>query len=166
MSTADLDERTAQARRDYWLVQRLTARETLYPQRGFDGYFAMDYMGSAEYEFGTPSTSLKAIRAGDIELMALPVQANDTTKIVYFVGDPKRIPGLADSLAAWLEFDGTRSKEVSHFPERFFERYTFSREASERVDAWWSFSCDVGLALDQKTAELLLQAFRTITARR
>ena len=48
-----------------YFIQRCTMRKNVNNSdvKGFDSAFELDYMGSAEFEFGAPTKSLKAVTA-------------------------------------------------------------------------------------------------------
>lgn len=147
------------------LVQRLSLAYTSRPDRGFDGFFELEYMGSSEYEFGTAGDSLRSIRAaGDAHAVRYTISVNGENVDVWIVlssGDPL---DKAVSLQQWLneEHPNYRTKEASYFPERV------AGEASEwrqRTKAWWSFTDNFAWTLDAETANVLVTAFNTVKAK-
>lgn len=143
-------------RSDFWLVQRLTEPWVIRPERGFDGYFSLDYMGSAEFEFGAVQDSLRNIRSvGDIEVFEHEVTVNDVTRPVHFVGPEKWLLNEVEKVQTWLD-GGARGKERSYFPERLDGS---ADEWKQRTVAWWSLNNDVAWALDEDVAKTLVTAF-------
>jgi hypothetical protein len=140
----------------YYLTQRLMSRSSEL-REGFDSNFGLEYMGSAEYEWDTPSRSLKAIRsAGRAVIVPHNVTYNGITRPVYFVAAKA---GIADKIAEfqnWLD-GGLRSKERTHFGEVF----TNTARNWIYTDAWWSYSSDIMFALTAELAEKLAHGINT-----
>lgn len=140
--------------RSFWLVQRLASQNPVNPDRGFDGHFALEYMGSAEFEFSTPNDSLKSMRSRKLRIF--PVTIDDKT--VFFVTERKVLDAKLDEFRDWVKADPyRRSKERTCFNEAL----AGTLEPFERTDAWWSFDDDMAWTLDAELAKLLLTAFET-----
>lgn len=69
-----------------WLVQRLRVRTYQANRKGVDSKFEMDYMGSAEFEFGTLPDTLRKMRSNPYPDAVIPFQIGKVT--LYFVGIP------------------------------------------------------------------------------
>lgn len=144
-------------RTDFWLVQRLKNPWVVQPERGFDGYFSLDYMGSAEFEFGSVQESLKAIReAGDIEVFEHEVAVDGVTKPVFFVGPSKWLLDQVQNFQTWVD-EGCQAKERP----RFIEQFTDPQDWLVSTVAWWSLNSNVAWALDGDVAKTLKTAFET-----
>ncbi len=144
--------------RKFWLVQRLSLRTPAEPTRGFDGFFGLQYMGSSEYEFGTPNDSLKAMRSKKLALSERTIKG----KTVYFVAATSDLDANLDDFTKWLELEGyQQSKENSYFNQ------ALAGEPLEwaDVDAWWSFTDNIAWTLDPAVAQTLLKAFETKAAK-
>lgn len=141
---------------DFYLTQRMTRRDGNGP--GFDGLFSLDYMGSAEFEWGAIPDSLKRIRASrKIAMHEGAVTRKGITAPVFVIGDRKVIASIPDQLTAWLVDDYPRGKEMTYFPQRI------EGTASEymRANAWWSLTDDVMWTLDRDIAADLLRAVQS-----
>ncbi len=86
--------------RQIYLLQRLEEQTFKGPdQKGIDRFFRLDYMGSAEFEFGAIPTCLKRFRKDEKVLATLkPLQikfGKDGKHQLSFVGDPALAPKIA-----------------------------------------------------------------------
>lgn len=143
----------------FYLVQRLTAQDHHRPERGFDGFFGLEYMGSAEFEFGAAGDSLKRIRASKAVVLAAR-EVNGST--VYFVGPKDGMQAKLDDFGPWLSGEdhprrgvGPWCKERTYFPEHLAGEAT---EYMGRTCAWWSLDDDVMWTLTASRAQQLVQA--------
>lgn len=145
----------------FYLVQRLTKAHENNGKKGFDRHFTLDYMGSAEYEFGTPNASLKRMRAKPLvvfhhELQACRGQLLDEAQHIFFIGHKD---GLLDKITAfeeWLAAPRQRGKEVTYFPENLMGE---ADDYKARTIAWWSYDDDLAWTLSPGYASLLVTAF-------
>lgn len=144
----------------FYLVQRLTPRNTPTPERGFDGFFACEYMGSAEFEFGALPQSLKAMRAeplvrDQVEItFKLPKTEGETvTRTVYLAGTKSGVQAARDSMQAWVD-GGLRAKERSNFEEAVTCLDWMGRPMSQynQTRAWWAIDENVMWSLDPEIA--------------
>lgn len=135
----------------FYLVQRMTSRDA--GRSGFDGYFELDYMGSAEFEWGAIPDSLKAIRANrKIVTRKATASRHGVVRDVWFVGGAKDVEHAIAKLNDWLGEERVHSKEPSHFPEQV---EGIANEWQTRADAWWALRGNVMFALDEQVAERL-----------
>ena len=140
-----------------YLIQRLQTRGRPEPRRGFDGVFRLEYMGSAEYEFGTPNAALRSIRSeGPLAGTAGTFEYRDMARDVHFVGRPSALNEGVDAFAEWFHDPNRRNQENPRFHEHFTRAFAFGLAST---DAWWSFDDDIAWALDADTAALLRRAF-------
>lgn len=146
----------------FYLVQRLELRKTpAASATGFDKYFALDYMGASEFEWGAVPKALKAMRAKPVSSQLLPVTINGRTRDVYLVTHDGNHLDAAKGLHTWGEgaahgrpFYG---KEASHFDYQFAGiEYPY-----DDTTAWWSLEDDVAFALDEENANALVAAFNS-----
>jgi hypothetical protein len=141
----------------YYLVQRLSRPYASTPGRGFDSFFALDYMGSSEFEWGAIPTALCRMRAyHDLGVEPHSVLRRGEPHQVHLVGSRRLLRERADDLTLWLTDHRPRGKEASYFPERL------DGDTSEwmmRTVAWWSIEDDVAWALDRDVAQDLYNAF-------
>lgn len=145
--------------KSFWLVQRLSNRDPILTDRGFDGFFSLEYMGSAEFEFSTPSASLKSMRTRKLEIT--PADVNGKT--VFFIGEKQMVADKLDEFREWIsKADDAyarprRSKEKTYFDEAL----NGTMPEFQQTVAWWSFDDDIAWTLDFETAQKLLEAFAT-----
>lgn len=152
--------------RRFWLVQRLEKAWEHTTKTGFDRHFGLEYMGSAEFEFDTPNTSLKRMRALPLTVFHHSITSVKGAplpepRMVYFVGAMDRMVDKVQAFDRWLE--NPESKELTHFPENVLGVDWRGEPADEyytRTIAWWSYTDDIAWALDLETAELLVKAFK------
>lgn len=151
----------------YHLVQRCKAPYgNPDPSRGFDGFFRLDYMGSAEFEFGAIPDSLKRMRAADdLTRKHRDITIDGVTRRVFFVGSLATLKVKADQFEEWAA-KGFRGKESSYFPELFADRHPWRPESPApqfmtEVELWWALNEDVMFALDHNTADRALEALAT-----
>jgi hypothetical protein len=143
----------------FYLTQRLRRREESrqQPERGFDGFFDMEYMGSAEYEFDTPSTSLKSMRSERLVIRQKDITIGDVTRPVFFIGHEATLEARINVFRFWVSAAGIRFKDNPRFEAKFLD----VADEYNTTDAWWAFGDDIAWALDKDTAEALLVAFNT-----
>lgn len=140
--------------REFYLVQRLRRRD-LRGQKGFDGFFGCEYMGSAEFEWGAIPDSLKRVRAARrLAIHEGVVTRHHVTVPVFVVGNKKTIATVPERLTAWMIDEHPWSKEWSYFPEKV----EGTAKEWHRADAWWALNEDVLWTLDEAIAADLLRA--------
>jgi hypothetical protein len=146
---------------NYYLVQRLRHQhETSKPfKAGFDRYFQMEYMGSAEFENGEAFRSLKRIRAaGAVTVTVRSLTVDDVTRDVHFVAHPATAEEQWNRFLAWAA--GTehakpfRVCEYTRFPQQFA-----GEERALPTDAWWALDTDTAWALTAEDAATLAEGF-------
>lgn len=143
---------------DFWLVQRIEPRTRSNP--GLLGSkFELDYMGSAEFEYGRPQESIRRMRSlGDIELQAVHLTRKGVTRTVFCVAPAV---GMADKLTdfvRWASQDYPRAKERTKFDTVFDQDNSLGQLEYCRTVAWWSLDDDIMWSLDLEIAEQLREA--------
>ena len=130
-----------------WLIQRLFWRPDP-SEKGIDAFFSFDYMGSAEFEFGTLFRTLSLMRAQEAEYLPEPKRIKDVNgRIAWFIGSETMLElarrvFLDQSYAANQSMDFKESTAMLHAYEPVRD------EDKERAPiGWW--------ALDQKLPWLL-----------
>lgn len=139
----------------FWLVQRLT---TPRAQRGagFDALFRLDYMGSAEFEWGAVPKALRSVRAArDLTISPRYLTFDGQARMVYLVGPEQGMDDKAADLQAWLDA-GCPGKERSRFRSALLGLLD---EWDRDLVAWWSLNDDIAWTLDVETAQKLLAGF-------
>lgn len=136
----------------FYLMQRVSTRDHVTPERGFDGYVSLDYMGAAEFEFGAVPESLKRIRShADVVTSVMSVDGHQ----VWLVGGRADVEAAAAALPDWLA--SPRSKERSYLPEQIAGR---ASKYQLQTNCWWALGADVMLALSEDVAETLVFAIK------
>jgi len=132
-----------------WLVQR--CKRDTSPLPGLDGVFRLDYMGSAEFEFGAVPQSLKRIRAAKGRKVQ---EAQINGRTVYVYGGKAERAAFFEALPGWAA-RGCPGKEMSYFHQHL----TGSTERwVPDVDMWWALREDVMFTLDADIAKSIEQA--------
>jgi hypothetical protein len=154
----------------YHLVQRCKSYgDTPNPERGFDGHFRCEYMGSAEFEFGAIPDSLKRMRkASDLVRKHRMITFDGLTRNVWFVGSLATLKFRVDEFEEWVA-KGFRGKESTYFPENFTRRDSWDRTKATpdfMADTvlWWALNEDVMFCLDVEVADRALAAIEAKAA--
>jgi len=122
------------------LIQRLRERRLGDQKKGVDSRFEMDYMGSAEFEFGTLPKTLAAMRSlkSEIEMVKLTAHGHD----IFYVG-----PAKSKDLAMELVQDQLSSgRHVYHLKESTYMDDSFGLDKNKYhadIIGWWTV-CDSG----------------------
>lgn len=139
-----------------WLVMRLKRPwAEVQRDKGFDGFFELDYMGASEYEFGAVPDSLKRIRKGG-KVSVFPVSLSG--KDVFLVCHRQEVDAVLRSLEQHVEKQHGSTKISSWFYDHF---HGLAEDFQDRVVAWWALDQDFGFTLDLEQAKLLAEAFNT-----
>jgi hypothetical protein len=140
-----------------YLVQRIKVwAEPHSTKKGVDRYFGFDYMGSAEFEFGTLPTALKQMRSTDLVLERLTVKPHQ----VWYVG-PKAISLTA--LSFFTDQLGPKRwplKEWTAIKENYL---TPPPARCLAFDGWWALDMDWILFKQKEHAELWLREIKAKT---
>lgn len=124
--------------------------------------FELDYMGSAEYEWGAPQQSADIMKAQQLQSIPRQLTRNGVTKTVYFVASPSVLDQFWDAFVAWATEPRPVSREESHFNYEFDERNwldePLSNDPHERTHAWWSLEEHIIWTLDWSIAQELLDS--------
>lgn len=145
----------------FYLVQRLESKNPRRTDAGFDGYFSIDYMGSAEFEWGAIPKALTAMCERPAQIEPADVTIGGITRTVYFVGH-KGVSSSAADMEEWAQGGGGRrvpyyGKEWTYFDDAFAGK----ADPYRTTDAWWDILSNVGWALDEKVARGLQAAFNS-----
>lgn len=128
-----------------WLVQRLERNDYASPDaKGIDRVFRMDYMGSAEFEFGELPKTLKKMReATESEIVLQKIEhamrdekGKKITHKAYFVG-PATLSKVAQEFFT-SELTGENKKRLKE-PTFIQHAYQETSEKSHyrRYVGWW-----------------------------
>lgn len=135
-----------------WLIQRCMLRKPAAEVTGFDSAFACDYMGSAEFEFGSLPASLRRVvmRTYTARPSGLSKDGKDLMLVCH--SDAQH-----DQVKAWLPLlaaNKARLKEPSFLRQVLADDGEYQRD----IVLWWDISNDWFLCLNQDVADLLLRA--------
>jgi len=144
----------------FYLVQRLKKQE--WPSgQGFDAIFALDYMGSSEFEWGAIPKALRSLRATVLARDTAEVTHRGVTRTIHVVGPAQGMNDRLASLNAWLADDRPRGKERSAFPENLLGQ---ENQWDRDVIAWWAIDSDLCWALTSDVADDLWRAITGTSA--
>lgn len=139
----------------FYLVQRMTRRDNPHAT-GFDAAFDLDYMGSAEFEFGAIPTSLQRMRAHPhLTVHTGTVTRNGHARTVHVIADADIAHTIPGVLTDWLTDPYPRGQENSRFQNHVDGTATAH---DLRTNAWWDITNDVMFTLDADIAADLLRA--------
>lgn len=125
-----------------YLIQRATIEDRDYKQ-GIDSIIKLDYMGSAEYEFGAVQNSLKRIRDNKLHYAKHEFSVIGKSITVYF--NSKKMyfrPVWEYKISEYLQSLVDRKyqlKEGSHFDRYIESKRTFIIG----IDFWWDIENDI-----------------------
>lgn len=140
----------------FYLVQRMTRTDQPH-KTGFDAKFSLDYMGSAEFEFGGVPASLKRMRAADLTFVTGAITRHGAEHTVYMIAPLAIAADVPDAMTAWLADEYPRGQENSRFHQRLdgeTDPYIL------RTNAWWDITHDIMWSLDENVARDLLAAVK------
>jgi hypothetical protein len=143
---------------NFYLVQRLESLNPVDNTRGFDGYFALDYMGSSEFEWGAIPKALKAMREQPAVVEPARVRIGGAQHDVYFVGH-QGVSGAVGAMEAWAVGGEYRRPFYGKEWSRFDEVLTGTAHEYVRTDAWWDIESNVAWAVSLTVADRLAKAF-------
>lgn len=133
-----------------YLIQRVLHWDTPVEDRsGVDRHFRMDYMGSAEFEFGQVPHSLRAMRAAGDSLVGpkrIKVQFGDEYYIVWYIGREEEIGTATQFLKDQLHPDAQdRAWDLKECTDIALElgTETHSRWSGKKLEprgiaGWWA----------------------------
>lgn len=140
----------------FWFVQRI--EPLVGSRRGWFGdRFELDYMGSAEFEFGATHKAIARMRElGDFRLHELQLTRKGVTKTVYCVAPATGLERKLEDFTVWATQDYPKAKEFTQFSDLFDEDYRLTERKYIHTVAWWSLHDDILWTLDHEVAEQLL----------
>ena len=145
---------------NFYLVQRLESKKPHRTDRGFDGYFSLDYMGSSEFEWGAIPKALKSMREQVAVVRKRRVRINGVDTPVFFVVRSDANAPMRE-MEEWAAGDNRQPRFYGK-EQTYFDRI-LDGTADEYIttDAWWDIENNVGWALDGDVAERLAAAFNS-----
>lgn len=147
------------------LIQRMNLRNDIPKNPTLDQMYKMDYMGSAEFEFGALPSSLKEFtkRAESLEVTLVdPVVRDSSGQRLFILGTPENIkeymPYMKDLLLGKY-----RLKESLHFDHEMVDGTITRKDTSwHRADAWWDIENHVIFTFGKKNAESIVKAIKVV----
>ena len=136
-----------------WLLQRCTVREGRDPQTlKTSEYLDLDYMGSAEFEFGSIPEFLRKMANRSPQL--IPQQHTHNGETLYFFSSAiqaelycKVIEDLLDNKCRMKERSGIREKETMYIGKGKKEKAVFDHpDAPYKFNVWFDLSNNVIIA--------------------
>lgn len=143
----------------FYLVQRLK-RQRFGGGKGFDAIFALDYMGSSEFEWGAIPKALKSLRSATLTRSVGQATHCGVTRTVHCIGPAQGMDDRLAALNAWLSNARPRGKERSSYPENHLGA---TDEWHAEVIAWWAIDSDFCWTLDSSVADDLWRAITSTT---
>lgn len=157
-----------------YLIQRVHRRQG-HPKLGVDACFGMDYMGSAEFEWGALPQTLKRMRANldAIRVMSMDVKGtNGQNHRVWFVGPESSY--VVAMLFAECEIHGSPVSYSGEYRQSLKEMANFKPILEGKADwgrdviGWWSVGegnlpnirTDWALFMTEKDADTFLACLR------
>ena len=93
-----------QYKKKMWLVQRLKKQfEPIPDDPGFDDYFRLDYMGSSEFEWGAPNTSLQRICLNSMDFCFHEIDSKFNGNNVYVYCNSKDVNSISDIISDYVK---------------------------------------------------------------
>ncbi len=120
-----------------YLVQRCTPKIKLYAGEKVSDYMSLDYMGSAEFEFGAIPKSIRKLANKDLVIQRMPYMNKKGKKVVIHVlADREEMKEAIQQLFDHLEPTepyGNRLKELNSFRPRVLGTTGYDRQET----FWW-----------------------------
>jgi hypothetical protein len=147
----------------FYLVQRMKSKEVADSEKSpsFDQLWKMDYMGSAEFEFGALPKSLKRIcrRLDEYHVYTLTeFKRPKTDEAVRVFCLPEQLNEITEGIRALLEseYPKMQMKERAEFYTNFHGTET----NYSCVDAWWEIDNDFFFAVGKQHMKNILKALK------
>lgn len=146
-----------------YLIQRCTFRPTTEPDSKVSTQFLLDYMGSAEFEFGSVPQSIRAIG----KAMSRGGMTIHETNIVNRRGQPLCVfcpNDIQDALTQWLSERATASEmdcDYSRLKESMqFWRWFHGTADRCFVNFWWAIDIHAAWGFDKSSVERFSRAIQ------
>lgn len=140
-----------------WLLQRLECRKDGTGGQGIDQFFSMDYMGSAEFEFGALPEALKRWREKGIPTEPIHIKFCKDQFSASFVGPKALVPRIQKFLEMEVDAPGE-----NHLKEMTRLRYVYRPEDDYSVDTvgWWDIDNDFAFFTKAKYAHQFIEGLK------
>lgn len=155
-----------------YLIQRMNFKKNPEAGFGIEALLSMDYMGSAEFEFGALANALKVMcsTADKLEVAVIKDVVSKKGQRLYLVlpkGSADNYRPVIDELAA----EKIRLKAFANFTAHLTGTTFMGRELDENgwrglPEAWWDLDNNVMFTFGKKNAENILKAIRNVRDRK
>lgn len=140
-----------------YLIQRGKFKSVKGPVTGIDMLIDLDYMGSAEFEFGALLKSLKKMCKEADLFEVYPTGFCRIDKLGLFIicksVDKDTVMGYIEKLTLNMY----RLKEISYLPEALVPERDY-----QRFDFWWDIDNQYMFCLGKKNAKNVIKAIKAV----
>lgn len=147
----------------FYLVQRMKSKEVDNSEKSpsFDQLWSMDYMGSAEFEFGALPKSLKRIcrRLNEYQVYTLTeFKRPETDEAVRVFCRPKQLIEITEGIRALLESEYPKMRLKEH--AAFYTNFHGTETDYFCVDAWWEIDNDFFITIGKQHMKNIQKALK------
>lgn len=148
-----------------WLIQRMNFKKEPPTNPSIDQLMGMDYMGSAEYEFGSLPKSLKQMTSNvdSFEVFGIKNIKSFDSKMLCLICTKEQHEKYMEFIPGLLK-DEYRLKEWSKIKDRI-EGKKFGDRDLDSWDmniAWWDIEYNVMFCLGKEDARKILKALKVV----
>lgn len=148
-----------------YLIQRMSFKKNPSGD-SIDGIFELDYMGSAEFEFGALPKSLKKMTKTCDDLTfefikSIKNYKNQGFCLIGLPGDIEDYKGFIDKLVN----DDLRTKEMVKLKEAIDGKDSLGRpieESFNKTEAWWDIDNQVMFTFGKDNARKIIKAIKAV----
>jgi hypothetical protein len=154
-----------------YLIQRCTIRNDAKLDTGFDAHFSMDYMGSAEFEFGALPNSLKQFTRNINKLQIIEVGVkNYKGQSMWAIC----LPEIWEEYKVYMPdliAEKIRLKEVTRLVQETsgvdrFDKKPIKEGGYNRVSLWWDIDNHVMFAYGKDIIKLVKKSLEEVIERK
>jgi len=147
----------------FYLVQRMNAKEVDNSEKtpSMDQLWSMDYMGSAEFEFGALPKSLKRVcrRLDEYQTYTLKeFKRPDTDEAVRVFCLPEQLDEITEGIRGLLESEYPKLRMKEH--ARFYSNFHGTEDEYFRTEAWWEIESDFFFTVGKKHMKNIQKALK------
>jgi hypothetical protein len=148
-----------------YLIQRCLLRKQQGQKPGFDSKFQLDYMGSAEFEFGSVPKSLKNFTKNLESLKIFQAGVMDYKGQGLWVVCIPEVWEKYKEYIPLLVSGNIRLKEVSYLPEATLGKDFRGKPLDpcyNKADLWWDIENNVMMAYGKDVIKLAMKAIQEV----
>ncbi len=147
-----------------YMIQRMYFKEDPPNDFSFDGLLQMDYMGSAEFEFGALPQSLKIMckNIDDYNMIMLKEYINQSNQRLCLIAHKDIIDEYIPFIELFKE-DKIYTKERLEFQVHITGKDLFNRPAKQsdlKIKAWWDIENHVIFTFGKSNANNIIKAIK------